>query len=586
MSDIRSSSVFQPIQPSQEHSKSVNDLPSLLNTSSPTDSPSSNTSSQPNNNQTNHTIPDSINDTSSANIIPIPRTAYKNSNFQQSYGDSSNFSSQLYSTSPIVDGFATASLAGTRHHQDSQTFHIDQLLHLKDSDSSAYDNTTLHTESLSPHVGAQFRKRTKKKLVIAMIGLPARGKTYISKKISRWLKWTGYHSNVFNIGNYRRKLIGYFGGHTANFFDPYNSDGAKQREECANMALNDMFYYFKQGGHVGIYDGTNSTNERRSMVIDRVKQYGRENDMEIELVWIESICNDDSVIEANIRETKLTSPDYTNVSPDSAVRDFRARIANYEKLYESLPIDSDQSYVKIIDAGRQVHTNKIQGYLMSKLVSFIINIRINHAPIYITRHGESQYNTKGWIGGDSHLTDRGQQYAKALAKFIYEQDDLLDSTKPNGLNLSVWSSTLRRTIETASALHIPFVQWQALKEIQVGICDSMTYEEIENKYPDEALARKQDKLHYRYPQGESYMDLVQRLEPVIMELERVAAPILVVCHRAVARCLYSYFLDEPPEVIPHLDIPLHTVMKLQPKAYSCLVSKYSLGIPSVESSTV
>lgn len=167
-----------------------------------------------------------------------------------------------------------------------------------------------------------------------------------------------------------------------------------------------------------------------------------------------------------------------------------------------------------------------------------------------------------------------------------EQPDLIDNTKPHSLNLHVWSSTLKRTVETASALNIPFVQWQALKEIQVGICDSMTYEEIEDKYPDEFVLRKRDKLHYRYPQGESYMDLVQRLEPVIMELERIAAPVLVVCHRAVARCLYSYFLDEPPEVIPHLDIPLHTVMKLQPKAYSCLVSRYSLGIPSIESSTV
>jgi len=120
----------------------------------------------------------------------------------------------------------------------------------------------------------------------------------------------------------------------------------------------------------------------------------------------------------------------------------------------------------------------------------------------------------------------------------------------------------------------------------VGICDGMSYEDIEEKLPDEFEARKRDKLNYRYPQGESYMDVVQRLEPVILELERIAAPVLVVCHRAVARCLYSYFLDEPPEAIPHLDVPLHTVMKLQPKAYGCAVSRYSLGIPSVEQASL
>lgn len=41
---------------------------------------------------------------------------------------------------------------------------------------------------------------------------------------------------------------------------------------------------------------------------------------------------------------------------------------------------------------------------------------------------------------------------------------------------------------------------------------------------------------------QSYEDLVMRLEPVIMELER-HEDVLVVCHQAVARCLLAYFLD-------------------------------------------
>ena len=42
---------------------------------------------------------------------------------------------------------------------------------------------------------------------------------------------------------------------------------------------------------------------------------------------------------------------------------------------------------------------------------------------------------------------------------------------------------------------------------------------------------------------QSYQDLVQRLEPVIMELER-QGNVLVVCHQAVMRCLLAYFLDK------------------------------------------
>jgi 6-phosphofructo-2-kinase / fructose-2,6-biphosphatase 2 len=71
----------------------------------------------------------------------------------------------------------------------------------------------------------------------------------------------------------------------------------------------------------------------------------------------------------------------------------------------------------------------------------------------------------------------------------------------------------------------------------------MTYEEIAAKYPDDFAARDQNKFTYRYPRGESYEDLVARLEPVIMELER-QGNVLVVSHQAVIRCLLAYFTDK------------------------------------------
>jgi hypothetical protein len=44
----------------------------------------------------------------------------------------------------------------------------------------------------------------------------------------------------------------------------------------------------------------------------------------------------------------------------------------------------------------------------------------------------------------------------------------------------------------------------------------------------------------------------------------------------------SYFADIDPEEIPHLDVPLHTLMKLIPKAYSCEIKKFPLDVPSCE----
>lgn len=76
-----------------------------------------------------------------------------------------------------------------------------------------------------------------------------------------------------------------------------------------------------------------------------------------------------------------------------------------------------------------------------------------------------------------------------------------------------------------------------------GVCDGKTYEVIKREYPEQFEARDKDKFAYRYPRGESYEDLVARLEPVIMELER-QGNVLVVSHQAVLRCLLAYFLDK------------------------------------------
>lgn len=54
-----------------------------------------------------------------------------------------------------------------------------------------------------------------------MVGLPARGKTYISRKLLRYLTWLGYNCKVFNIGNYRREFCGTTEC-DKNFFDPKN----------------------------------------------------------------------------------------------------------------------------------------------------------------------------------------------------------------------------------------------------------------------------------------------------------------------------------------------------------------------------
>jgi hypothetical protein len=81
------------------------------------------------------------------------------------------------------------------------------------------------------------------KIVISMVGLPARGKSYIARKVARYLNWTGLKARVFNIGMYRRHLVGI--DCDAKFFDPNNKDAQKARDLCAVEAINDLIQYLQ-----------------------------------------------------------------------------------------------------------------------------------------------------------------------------------------------------------------------------------------------------------------------------------------------------------------------------------------------------
>jgi len=66
----------------------------------------------------------------------------------------------------------------------------------------------------------------------------------------------------------------------------------------------------------------------------------------------------------------------------------------------------------------------------------------------------------------------------------------------------VWTSQLKRSIETAEYLGMDTEKWKALNELEAGACDALTYEQMHEKFPDEFARRDQDKYHYRYPRGE------------------------------------------------------------------------------------
>lgn len=411
------------------------------------------------------------------------------------------------------------------------------------------------------------------RICVVMVGLPARGKSLIAQKIVRYLSWLSIKAKCFNVGSYRRNLAG-DRPVDASFFDPKNKDGLEVRQEAVNSAIRDMMSWFMdENGVVGILDATNSTRQRREQILRLCRENG------IEPMFLESWCDDQELILQNIADVKTTSPDYTNRNSELATDDFLKRIAFYEQGYETMDKDVDNSltFIKLVNVNSQIILNRIESYLESRIVYYVMNLHIKPRSIWLSRHGESQYNLTGQIGGDADLSERGMRYAKRLPELVLKS--LGEENKHT--NLTVWTSTMKRTQQTASFL--PYkkkLQWKALDELDAGECDGMTYEEIEQKFPEDFKARDDNKYEYRYRGGESYRDIVIRLEPIIMELER-QENILIITHQAVLRCLYAYFMNVPQEESPWMSIPLHTLIKLEPRAYLTLVTSIKADIPAV-----
>ena len=386
--------------------------------------------------------------------------------------------------------------------------------------------------------------------------------------VVRYLGWLSITAKTFNVGQYRRNDTP---NPSASFFDTTNTEGERLRRAAAEAAIDDMVKWFNRGnGTVAIFDATNSVKERRRMIQDRCTAAG------IETLFVESKCDDEELVMSNILEVKTTSPDYKDQDPEEAARDFRERIKNYEKVYETIDEDeADLTYVKLINVGSQVIINRIRDYLQSRVVYFLMNLHIKPRSIWISRHGESMYNLSGRIGGDADLSPRGEAYARALPELVRRS---AGKDRP----LTVWTSTLKRTQQTSRFLDNRFerLEWKALDELDSGVCDGLTYAEIEKQYPDDFRQRDEDKYNYRYLGGESYRDVVIRLEPIIMELER-SENILIVTHQAVLRCIYAYFMNVPQERSPWMEVPLHTLIKLTPKAYATFEERLRADIPAV-----
>jgi broad specificity phosphatase PhoE/predicted kinase len=373
-----------------------------------------------------------------------------------------------------------------------------------------------------------------------MVGLPARGKSTLATKIKEDLRHDSVRVRIFNNGDLRRKLVPN-NTSIAEFYNPDNLDAVLTRERIAGINLEKAKRFLKAGGDVAIVDATNASQERRNRIQTILSDHP--------LLFIECVNYDEEILSANILR-KIETPEFNYIPHEEAVGCFNKRIAYYESIYA--PLKDEPNFIRIDSLHKTVLKEEIRNGIpyYDQIRDFLVTDTIKH--LYLIRHGETYYNIENRIGGDSELTENGLRQARELAEYFRGKEIPL-----------IFTSQRKRTIQTAEPIKamqkkctiIPLAE---LNEIDSGVCENMSYNEIREKFPFIYSDRKKDKYNYVYPEGEGYATMKERIDRGInkvLYLSNSSSNIMIIGHRAANRMMLSHFLFRREEDVPYIYIP-------------------------------
>ncbi|MFZ5427863.1 MAG: bifunctional nucleoside/nucleotide kinase/histidine phosphatase family protein [Thermodesulfobacteriota bacterium] len=380
-----------------------------------------------------------------------------------------------------------------------------------------------------------------RKLVVAMVGLPASGKSTVAAKIRECLRAEGLAAEVFNNGDVRREMCGASETACAGFYDPENLDGVAMREKIARINLERAADFLSGDGEVAVLDATNVSRKRRQVIKGFLSGYP--------VFFVECVNPDPELLAASISR-KATLPEFALMGRDAAEESFRERIRYYEGIYQ--PLADEENFVVLDTLHNRIERERVQAVLPHYRIVRDLLVSDWVRNLYLARHGETFFNLEMRIGGDSDLTARGLVQAQSLAWHFR------DIPLPY-----VFTSTRKRTIQMAGLLCrgrsdcriMPLAEFD---EIDAGQCEEMTYDEIARDMPQVHSARTRDKYNYVYPDGEGYLTLKDRVERGVKKalyLSGNAENIMIVGHQAVNRMILSHFLYRRTEDVPYIYIP-------------------------------
>lgn len=379
------------------------------------------------------------------------------------------------------------------------------------------------------------------KLYLVMMGLPARGKSTLAIRLQDAFRKSRIPTRIFNNGNLRRTYLALTETSSANFYHPENTSALEMRKKFARINLKRAKAHLEGKGRVAILDAANVSRERRKMIEDNIDNHP--------ILFIECVNDNEEILALSIAE-KTRLPEFSRLAHKAAQAEFLKRIDNYRMIYT--PLKTERNYFRMDSLQNRIleekQTDSIPLYLLIKdiLVTDVVK------NLFLIRHTETKFNTIDRIGGDSTLTAKGIFQAKALGRFFQKRKISY-----------IFTSHKKRTIQTARAIatmqkNCKIISIKEFDEIDAGICEGMTYKDIEETMPEIFHARKADKYHYVYPQGESYETMKSRIEAGLKKaffLNRHADNIMIIGHQAVNRMILSHFLYRRDADVPYIYIP-------------------------------
>lgn len=386
------------------------------------------------------------------------------------------------------------------------------------------------------------------KLVIAMVGLPARGKSTMACKIANTLKRDEVRVEIFNNGVLRRELSK---GNTSSpeFFSPANQEGFLFRKKCAQINLERARAFLENNGEVAIIDAGNVTRERRRMIGQTFTN--------TPIFYIECVNIDEEANEAYL-ERKASLKEFSHLSQTDAFDSFFKRISYYESIYEP-PLEERNRLLVDSFEGHILQQHISDSVPFYDRIRDLITTRIIKN-LFLVRHGETYFNLEDRIGGDSDLTEKGMTQARTLAEYF------------STIHIPIiFTSNHARTHQTAAPIaekqkDCSVIALTEFNEIHAGVCEGMTYQEIREQKPEVAKARNRNKYGYAYPEGEGYVSMEKRIHRGLQKvfyLNNYNENIMIVGHRAVNRMILSDFVFRPKEEVPYIYMPQNRYYHIQ-----------------------